>query len=40
VATVGRRMAAAVRGFVGRGGAAAGPGTPPGGPSTPGQAGG
>jgi ubiquinone biosynthesis protein UbiJ len=41
VATVGRRMAEAVRGFVGRGGAAAPTaGTPPGGPSAPGQAGG
>ena len=40
VATVGRRMAAALRGFVGRGAAAPDGGTPPGGPSTPGQAGG
>lgn len=39
VATAARRMAEAVRGFVGRGGAPAAPGTP-GGPSTPGQAGG
>ncbi|MEJ8839286.1 hypothetical protein [Ramlibacter sp. AN1133] len=48
VATAARRMAEAVRGFVGRGSAPAGPGTSgtpgapgaPGGPSTPGQAGG
>jgi ubiquinone biosynthesis accessory factor UbiJ len=39
VATVGRRMIEAVRGFVGRGGAAPASGTP-GGPGTPGQAGG
>jgi ubiquinone biosynthesis protein UbiJ len=39
LATVARRMSEAVRGFVGRGGAAASPGTP-GGPSAPGQAGG
>jgi len=39
VATAARRMASALRGFVGRGGAAPGSGTP-GGPSTPGQAGG
>jgi len=40
VATVGRRMAEAVRGFVGRGGAAAPAAGTPGGPSAPGQAGG
>jgi len=39
VATAGRRMAQALRGFVGRGGAAPSSGTP-GGPSAPGQAGG
>jgi ubiquinone biosynthesis protein UbiJ len=39
VAGVGRRVVEALRGFVGRGGAAPAPG-PQGGPSTPGQAGG
>ena len=40
VATVARRMVDAVRGFVGRGGAAPSSSGTPGGPSTPGQAGG